>query len=321
MLLDSSNLLNEEVRTGPPERILRGLSLATRETDIKGWYRDGTVIGVIFTEIALTETSVVEILTDKVRYSLHAALGAQQADEIDLSFYVFPDVSEDNDGGIPAAEQFKSRRIPFLIKRCLDVVGSILALFVLLPLIMLIAAAIKLTSPGPVLFRQARLGQFGKSFSFLKFRSMYTKTDHAVHEAYIRSFISNQAESPTGAGTGKIYKMQGDPRITRVGRFLRRTSLDEIPQFFNVLVGHMSLVGPRPPLPYEFAAYEIWHRRRLLAVKPGITGFWQVDGRSRVKFDEMVRMDIEYATRWSLWMDIKILLRTPRAVVSGNGAC
>jgi lipopolysaccharide/colanic/teichoic acid biosynthesis glycosyltransferase len=106
-----------------------------------------------------------------------------------------------------------------------------------------------------------------------------------------------------------------------VGGFLRRTSLDEIPQFFSVLAGHMSLVGPRPPIPYEFANYEIWHRRRLLAVKPGITGFWQVEGRSRVKFDEMVRMDIAYARTWSLWMDIKILLRTPSAVVSGNGAC
>jgi len=150
---------------------------------------------------------------------------------------------------------------------------------------------------------------------------MYAKADHSIHEAYIKRFISNQTDSAVDGGNGKVYKLQSDPRITRVGRFLRRTSLDEIPQFFSVLVGHMSLVGPRPPLPYEFAAYEIWHRRRLLAVKPGITGFWQVEGRSRVKFDEMVRMDIEYARTWSLWMDIKILWRTPRAVVSGNGAC
>jgi lipopolysaccharide/colanic/teichoic acid biosynthesis glycosyltransferase len=182
----------------------------------------------------------------------------------------------------------------------------------------LIAAAIKLTSPGPVLFRQVRLGQAGRGFTFLKFRSMHAKSDHAVHEAYIKSFIADKVDS---AGDSKVFKMQSDSRVTRVGRFIRRTSLDEIPQFFNVLAGHMSLVGPRPPLPYEFANYKVWHRRRLLAVKPGITGIWQVEGRSRVKFDDMVRMDIAYARNWSLWNDIRILLKTPGAVFGGNGAC
>ena len=208
-----------------------------------------------------------------------------------------------------------------LVKRCLDIAGSMLAILILAPLMMLIAAAVKLTSPGPVLFRQVRLGQSGKGFTFLKFRSMHAKADHAIHEAYIKRFIADRTDSPTAGGESQVFKLQSDPRITRVGRFLRRTSLEEVPQFFSVLVGHMSLVGPRPPLPYEFANYEIWHRRRLLAVKPGITGFWQVEGRSRVRFDEMVRMDIEYAREWSLWMDVRILLRTPRAVVSGNGAC
>jgi lipopolysaccharide/colanic/teichoic acid biosynthesis glycosyltransferase len=200
-------------------------------------------------------------------------------------------------------------------------VGSLLAILVLTPVMILIACAIKLTSPGPVFFRQIRLGQSGKGFPFLKFRSMYAKADHAIHEAYIKRFISNHNDSLTHSGDSRVFKLQADPRVTRVGRFLRRTSLDEIPQFFCVLVGDMSLVGPRPPLPYEFAHYKIWHRRRLLAVRPGITGLWQVEGRSRVKFDEMVRMDIAYARTWSLWTDIKILWRTPRAVVSGNGAC
>jgi lipopolysaccharide/colanic/teichoic acid biosynthesis glycosyltransferase len=208
-----------------------------------------------------------------------------------------------------------------LAKRCLDIIGSLLAILILAPLMILIAAAVKLTSPGPALFRQTRLGQSGKSFTFLKFRSMYAKADHAIHEAYIKRFIADRADSPALSGENQVFKLQSDPRITQVGRFIRRTSLDEIPQFFSVLFGHMSLVGPRPPLPYEVANYEIWHRRRLLAVKPGITGFWQVEGRSRVKFDEMVRMDIAYAREWSLWWDIKILLQTPRAVVSGNGAC
>jgi lipopolysaccharide/colanic/teichoic acid biosynthesis glycosyltransferase len=329
MLLESPNLLKRGNQGGVREKIQQALSCATRGTDIKGWYQDA-VIGVIFTEISLAETSVVQILSRKMNHALHAALGAQAGD-VSLSFQVFPDHSDGNDGGMPSPENFptiypdlvgeiESRRISLFVKRCLDIVGSILALLILAPLMILIAVAIKLTSPGPVLFRQMRLGQSGESFPFLKFRSMSAKADHAIHEAYIRRFIAKQTDAADGGG-GKIFKMQADPRITRVGRFLRRTSLDEIPQFFCVLVGDMSLVGPRPPLPYEFAAYETWHRRRLLAVRPGITGSWQVEGRSRVTFDEMVHMDIAYARTWSLWMDIKILLRTPRAVLSGNGAC
>jgi lipopolysaccharide/colanic/teichoic acid biosynthesis glycosyltransferase len=331
MLVESGSLLQDGNQTGATEQIQCALSRATRETDIKGWYRDGAVIGVIFTEIPLAATSVVKILSRKVKQALHAVLGLQ-AGEVDLAFHVFPDrpQGDDDEPGSPEtfsaiypdlAGQIESRRVPLLVKRCLDIAGSLLALLILSPLMVLIAAAIKLTSPGPVLFRQTRLGQSGEGFPFLKFRSMYAKSDHAIHEAYITRFISNQTESPAQGGSSQVFKLQADPRVTCVGRFLRRTSLDEVPQFFSVLLGHMSLVGPRPPLPYEFARYEIWHRRRLLAVKPGITGFWQVEGRSRVKFDEMVRMDIAYARTWSIWMDIKILLRTPRAVVSGSGAC
>src|SRR2546422_5417446 len=117
-----------------------------------------------------------------------------------------------------------------------------------------------------------------------------------------------------------IYKLTNDPRLTRLGRFLRKTSLDELPQFLNVLRGEMSMVGPRPPIPYELEAYDIWHRRRLLDVQPGITGLWQVSGRSRLPFDDMVRLDLKYARAWSLWLDLKILLRTPHAVFSGEGA-
>ena len=330
MLVESQSLLKPGDQAGATEKIHSALSRATRETDIKGWYRDGAVVGVIFTEIRLDTTSVVQVLSRKVSHALNAALGAQ-ANQVELTFHVFPDHPEGDEVG-PDTETFpaiypdlmaeiESRRVPLLIKRCLDIVGSLLALLFLAPLMVLIAIAIKLTSPGPVLFRQARLGQSGKSFTFLKFRSMHAKADPAIHEAYIKRFISNQTDCPADGAGNRVFKLQSDPRITRVGGFLRRTSLDEIPQFFSVLAGHMSLVGPRPPIPYEFANYEIWHRRRLLAVKPGITGFWQVEGRSRVEFDEMVRMDIAYARTWSIWMDIKILLRTPRAVVSGNGAC
>ena len=331
MLVESESLYKQGNQTGVTEKIERALSRATRDTDIKGWYRDGAAIGVIFTEIPLSETSVVPVLSRKVKHALHAVLGPQ-AGELNLAFHVFPEYPETDEDEGGGAETFstiypdlvveiESRRIPLLVKRCLDVVGSFVALLLLSPLMLLIAAAVKLTSPGPVLFRQTRLGQAGKGFTFLKFRSMDAKADPAIHEAYIKRFISDKTDSAADGGERPVFKLQADPRITRVGRILRRTSLDEIPQFLCVLAGHMSLVGPRPPLPYEFAKYEMWHRRRLLAVKPGITGFWQVEGRSRVKFDEMVRMDIEYARTWSLWMDIKILLRTPRAVVGGNGAC
>jgi lipopolysaccharide/colanic/teichoic acid biosynthesis glycosyltransferase len=331
MLVDHQNLLLSGGEASATEKIQRVLSSATRETDIKGWYRNGAVIGVIFTEIPLEESSIVQILSRRVTHALQAVLGAQVS-QVNLSFHLFPDHSGGDHHGISGRDTFstiypdlaveiESRRIPLLIKRCLDIVGSLSALIGLAPLMILIAVAVKLTSPGPALFRQVRLGQSGERFTFLKFRSMYADADHAVHEAYIKSFISNQTDDGAQGDQPKVFKLQSDPRITRVGRFLRRTSLDEIPQFFSVLVGHMSLVGPRPPLPYEFAKYEMWHRRRLLAVKPGITGFWQVEGRSRVKFDEMVRMDIAYARSWSIWTDIKILWKTPRAVVGGNGAC
>lgn len=331
-LVDCQTLFRYEHQAGVREKIIRAVSGATRETDIKGWYREGAVIGVIFTEIALAEESIIQILSRKITIALRRILGPQQVAEVQLSFHVFPDDSEGDEDGMSGPDTFstiypdlaaeiESRRLPLMFKRCLDVVGSFLAILILAPLMLLIAAAVKFTSPGPVLFRQTRLGQSGKGFPFLKFRSMHAKADPAIHEAYVKRFISNQTESSEGGGGSQVFKLQTDPRITRVGHFLRRTSLDEIPQFFNVLLGHMSLVGPRPPVPYEFANYEIWHRRRLLAVKPGITGLWQVEGRSRVKFDEMVRMDIAYASNWSLWTDLKILWRTPRAVVSGNGAC
>jgi lipopolysaccharide/colanic/teichoic acid biosynthesis glycosyltransferase len=150
---------------------------------------------------------------------------------------------------------------------------------------------------------------------------MLVNNDHSVHKEFVTKFIASEAsKQPSNGHGGSIYKLTGDPRVTRVGKFLRRTSLDELPQFLNVLKGEMSLVGPRPPIPYELAAYQTWHRRRLLEVKPGITGLWQVTGRSRVNFDEMVRLDLRYATSWSPSLDLSILIRTPIAVIKGEGA-
>jgi lipopolysaccharide/colanic/teichoic acid biosynthesis glycosyltransferase len=178
-----------------------------------------------------------------------------------------------------------------------------------------------LSSKGPILFKQERIGQYGKSFTFLKFRSMYVDNDHNVHREYVTKLIAQTPDADLASRNGNgVYKLTNDMRVTRVGKFIRRTSLDELPQLINVLKGDMSLVGPRPPIPYELAAYQTWHRRRLLEVKPGITGLWQVTGRSRVKFDEMVRLDLRYATSWSPWLDLKILFRTPMAVIKGSGA-
>jgi len=203
----------------------------------------------------------------------------------------------------------------------IDIAGSTVALIIFSPLFLLISVAIKLSSQGPVLFKQQRVGQRGHRFTCFKFRSMYFVNDPNIHNEYVKRFISGKADSQRLEGNrNAVYKITEDPRVTRLGKLLRKTSLDELPQFLNVLKGEMSLVGPRPPIPYELESYDIWHRRRIWEAKPGITGLWQVNGRSKTTFDEMVRIDLEYAQTWSLWLDFKILLRTPRAVLSGEGA-
>jgi lipopolysaccharide/colanic/teichoic acid biosynthesis glycosyltransferase len=149
---------------------------------------------------------------------------------------------------------------------------------------------------------------------------MHMGNDPSVHKEYVTRLINGVAEQKPSSGNGQgVYKLVNDQRITRVGKFLRKSSLDELPQLLNVLRGEMSLVGPRPSIPYEVAAYQTWHRRRVLEVKPGMTGLWQVNGRNRIKFDEMVRLDLQYAKQWSPWLDLKILLHTPSAVL--KGAC
>jgi exopolysaccharide biosynthesis polyprenyl glycosylphosphotransferase len=313
------------------ENIVSALSHSTRETDIKGWYQEGSTIGVIFTEIGAQPDgqAVANALRTKVTKALSGFLSIDQIEEISLSFHVFPDDWDDRDLCNPADLTVYPDRLKNLgykgaarfLKRAMDIAGSLCALAFFAPLLLLIAALIKLTSRGPVLFRQERLGYGGKPFRFLKFRSMYLQAAGAVHEEFIKDFIAGKtgAGQPPNNGTN-VYKLTHDPRVTPIGRFLRKTSLDELPQFINVLKGEMSLVGPRPPIRYEVAHYDIWHRDRLLAAPPGITGLWQVEGRSKVTFNDMVRLDLKYATSWSLWLDIKILLRTPRAVLTGSGA-
>lgn len=200
-------------------------------------------------------------------------------------------------------------------KRALDVVVTLLLLIPLLPVMAVVAAAIKLDSPGPILYRQKRLGRYGAEFEMLKFRSMFINNDEGVHRDAINRYMNGEALDETNPATR--FKLTNDPRVTRVGRFIRKTSLDELPQFFNVLHGEMSLIGPRPPLAFEVAMYEPSHWRRLDG-KPGITGTWQVYGRNVVTFDEMVAMDVEYLERQSLLEDLKLILLTPRAMLHGG---
>jgi lipopolysaccharide/colanic/teichoic acid biosynthesis glycosyltransferase/GGDEF domain-containing protein len=207
------------------------------------------------------------------------------------------------------------------IKRGTDIVGSLFLIILLSPVMFVIAILIKITSRGPVLFKQERIGYLGIKFTFLKFRSMYAGCDERSHKEYVKNLIKNNCNNTNCSSEGRpVFKMEHDPRISPFGRLLRKSSLDELPQLINVFKGEMSLVGPRPPIAYEVANYECWHLRRVLEVKPGITGLWQIHGRSRTTFDEMVRLDIAYVNNWSLWLDLKILFKTIWVVLSAKGA-
>jgi len=332
MLLDARVPFRTEHRDMVLARLLVSLSASTRETDVWGWHKEGAVIGVILTELGSADAhGLRNTMLSKLRSALRTNLEPGQLEEIHISFHVFPEHpgSEIGDGHQddtalelypdlqPENDKKKAAR---QIKRSVDFCGSLAAVILLSPLFLAIAAAIKLTSKGPILFKQTRIGQYGKPFTFLKFRSMYFLNDPKVHQEYVKRLIAGKPDARQADGNGGAYKLNNDPRVTPLGRFLRRTSLDELPQFFNVLRGEMSLVGPRPPIPYETEVYDIWHRRRFFEGKPGITGLWQVKGRSRVTFDEMVRLDIQYMRNWSLGLDLKILLETPRAVFFGKGA-
>lgn len=328
-LVDTGTSLPAQKNGKVLQKILAALSTATRETDVTGWYKNSSVIGVMFTEITTDDKySIVSTMLERISSTLRENLTSEQFSQISLSFHVFPEEWTHELSHRPSnpvlypdlSRREESKRLCTAVKRTMDVVGSLMALTILSPLFLLIALAIKLTSEGPIFFRQQRVGQHGRSFIFLKFRSMKMHNDTTVHKEWFNKFVSGKAERKPVNGSAGVFKMMDDPRITPVGRWLRRTSLDELPQFINVLRGDMALVGPRPPIPYEVEAYQTWHRRRILEAKPGITGLWQVNGRSRVTFDEMVRLDLRYARTWSLWLDIKILLQTPKAVLLGEGA-
>src|SRR5271157_383563 len=329
MLVHIGELLQAERGEAILGAMTKALSMSTRETDSRGWYKKDTVVGVICTEIgSASMNSILSALHSRVSSALRNSLHLENMNTIHISFHVYPDDLDLENGGRPADARLYPDLSPHdnatkseeLIKRTIDLMGSFFALLLLSPLLIIIAVAIKLTSKGPILFKQQRLRLFGVLFTFVKFRTMNFQNDARIHRNFVKQLISAKGDHHQPDGDKNVYKIKDDPRVTRVGRYLRKTSLDELPQFFNVLRGEMSLVGPRPPIPYEVEAYDIWHRRRFLEAKPGMTGLWQVEGRSRVKFDEMVRLDIRYAKTWSPWLDIKILLRTPWAVVRGVGA-
>jgi lipopolysaccharide/colanic/teichoic acid biosynthesis glycosyltransferase len=283
------------------QQALSVLLSTTRESDLVGWYRDGVTLGILFTELG----------------------------EFILSAHVFPeDWDRENSEWVGDPKLYPElqpklakKHLYWGVKRAIDIAASAVVLLIMLTILALIAFVIKLTSEGPVLFEQERLGQLGARFKCLKFRTMYTNSDSKIHSDYVKQYIAGEAQLDEADNSEKtLYKLTADPRVTSIGRFLRKTSLDEFPQFWNVLRGEMSLVGPRPPVPYEFDCYDIWHRRRVLELKPGITGLWQVSGRNRMRFDEMVRLDLRYCQEWSLWLDLKIILATPWALISGDCA-
>ena len=221
---------------------------------------------------------------------------------------------------IPMAWEASHHSVLQLVtKRVLDIAGSLLGILMLSPIMLLASFAVKATSPGPILFKQVRVGRHGKTFTFFKFRSMRVDTDQNLHRTYVETLIRGDGQGRQSANDRAWEKLPNDPRITRVGRFLRSTSIDELPQLFNVLKGDMSLVGPRPAIDYEIEYYEPWHFYRL-QVKPGITGMWQVEDRGTSSFDNMVCRDCYYVRAWSVALDVEILVKTVSVVLRRVGA-
>jgi exopolysaccharide biosynthesis polyprenyl glycosylphosphotransferase len=225
-------------------------------------------------------------------------------------------------GVLPMVRLFREplSEIERFVKRFSDVVISAVAVLLLTPIWLIVSILIKLDSKGSVLFRQERVGMDGRIFLCYKFRTMSADSDDLLHREAYQKNIGGDSEANAGDDKWPVFgKVKDDPRVTRFGRRLRRSSFDELPQLLNVLKGDMSIVGPRPPIPYEVEEYDIWHRKRL-DMKPGITGLWQVSGRNRLTFEEMVRIDLFYIENWSLWLDLKIILLTLPAIVRGDGA-
>jgi exopolysaccharide biosynthesis polyprenyl glycosylphosphotransferase len=298
------------------------IQAATREVDVKGWYDRHHTIGIIYTEY---NPEAKETILAKIRTALDASFGAELASAMTITSTSFPEIIKEPEKVDAVADprfypsphkRIETNKVARVIKRCIDMAGSLVGILLFSPFFLIVPIIIKFTSKGPVFFTQKRVGQGGRLFTFLKFRSMRVQKDCSVHKEFIKQFIQ-RSDSVQKYGGQKIFKMKNDPRVTKIGKFIRKTSIDELPQLFNVLIGDMSLVGPRPAIPYEVEEYDTWHKRRVLEVKPGITGYWQVKGRSKTSFEVMVRMDLQYIMQWSLLWDIKIICQTPFALFKG----
>ena len=300
--------------------ILLAMAAVKRDADAGGWLDEGAELGLLLPEAS--RTGAIKVM-DRLRHEISRRLGESTLAALSMRLYAHRVEAGPDGAAFPPVDLLLDAFVPTrheplrdAAKRTLDIIGSSALLLLFSPALLVISAAVKLTSPGPALLRQTRIGRRGEPFTMFKFRTMRVDAGHGVHQEYMTWFIKSSAKQPR---TGKeVFKLTNDPRITRPGRLLRKTSLDELPQFWNVLRGEMSLVGPRPPLPFEVEQYQPWHRRRVLEAKPGITGLWQVSGRSRTTFDDMVRLDLRYARAHSLWTDIKILAATPRAMFKGG---
>ena len=310
------------------DAVVSAVDAVKRESDLLGWIQPQAMLGVILTELRATNYGVADLIERRIRRELEPRLDQATAETLSVRLHVHPNPAAGASGLVvsqlhPLLDDIclRAGQAPVYdtAKRAVDIVGSVTLLTLLSPLLLLISAAIKHRSRGPVLFKQVRIGREARPFTMLKFRTMRVNAHHGIHQAYVTDFINDRATVRKPTPT-QLFKISDDPRVTRLGRLLRKTSMDEIPQLWNVLRGDMSLVGPRPPLPYEVEQYKAWHRRRVLEAMPGITGLWQVTGRSRTTFDEMVRLDLRYAQTRSLWTDFKILLATPGAVIAGTGA-
>ena len=318
--------LGELPRRG--EAFIDQLAALFRDTDILGWYRDKMTLGVICLELGKSSLNEArEVISRKIDNMLLMAKDTKLS-SLKVTIHLLPPYT--GEGALDGADaefaetfcrdMFPAVRAESAAKRLLDVTGSALLLFLLAPIFLVIMLTIRLTSHGPAFYRQVRTGLGGRPFTLYKFRTMVVNKDDRLHLEYVQRFIQGNAEKHLDENGQAIYKLTADPRITRVGRFLRRSSLDELPQLWNVLRGDMTLVGPRPPLPYEVGCYDLWHRRRVFELKPGLTGLWQVRGRSRCSFDEMIRLDLQHGKPHSLGLYVRVLLETPRAVFHGGGA-
>lgn len=332
---------NSDIRSDKlTEIIIRIFKENFRKTDIKGWYDEGR-LAILMPDTSRSGASIVH---KKLKESLFSSLNIKDINFNNhfnkaCSIHSYPDSLLKKNECLDREAEFKGSiknpyslwentleyhnksKLQLFAKRILDFFCSGICLVLLLPLLLIIGIIIKFTSPGPVLFKQVRLGFCGIPFTFYKFRSMYNGADDKCHREYVNNLIEGcHEEINLGSKQEPVLKMYNDKRITPFGKFLRRSSLDELPQLFNVLRGEMSMVGPRPPIPYGVEKYKNWHLKRILEVKPGITGIWQIYGRSRTTFDEMVRMDLLYIKNWNIGMDIKILFKTIKVVLSAKGA-